>query len=671
MNLEGPSPSHTLNPTNPDVRGNRQPQAEPWPGEAGSRPAHPGALVELDRSLLEELLAQAPAGIGLMSGPELRWTFVNDRYVYIAGRTSRAEFEGKTLRESLPELDSTFIDLLFNVQRTGEPFFGREMKALLNRRATNQPDAAWFDFVYQPLKGPSGEVQGVLVHAVDVSDKVQARKTLEESEERLRLAQAAAQVGTWQWDPVQYTRNLSPELHRIFGTDASDPNHAQKWASRVNRADWAKVQRMMEEGHRTGAMEFDYRYEHPELGLRWLYCKGSRIQGETRMFGIVQDITARKSAQEASQRLAAIVECSDDAIISKDLDGIVTSWNPCAERMFGYTAQEMIGRPIVTIIPPELHDDESRILSTIARGERIEHFETVRLNKDGERIDVSLTVSPIKDENGRIVGAAKIARDITERKKAENALHTSEKLASVGRLAATVAHEINNPLGAVMNFIYLAKTTPLPADALRYLNSAEEELDRIAQLTRQTLGFYREARGTASIQLGPLVASLLAMFSTRGRSKRVELLPEIRSHSEAFVVPGEIRQVLANLVSNSLDAVEPGGHIRIRVSPATQWNGSLRQGVRLTVADTGPGIAASVRSRLFEPFFTTKTEMGTGLGLWVCKSIVANHHGTIQVKSATAQGKSGTVFSVFVPLNVPATAANLAFKSEHSTQAVS
>ena len=153
----------------------------------------------------------------------------------------------------------------------------------------------------------------------------------------------------------------------------------------------------------------------------------------------------RQQAAEAQRLLAAIVESSEDAIASKDLNGIVTSWNKSAERMFGYKAEEMIGRSILTVIPPELHHDEDMILSKIRRGEKIDHFETVRVTKSGERIDVSLTISPVKDEQGKVIGAAKIARNITENKKMERALRITERLATAGRLAATVAHEINNP----------------------------------------------------------------------------------------------------------------------------------------------------------------------------------------------------------------------------------
>jgi PAS domain S-box-containing protein len=353
---------------------------------------------------------------------------------------------------------------------------------------------------------------------------------------------------------------------------------------------------------------------------------------------------------EAAQRLAAIVESSDDAIISKDINGMVWSWNPSAERIFGYSADEMIGQPITTIIPAELRDDEARILGTIMRGERVDHFETVRVRKDGERIEVSLTVSPLKDSKGRIVGASKIAREITEQKKAEIALRTTERLASVGRLAATVAHEINNPLEAVTNLVYLAKNAAAREEAQEYLTSAEEELARISHMTKQTLGFYRETRGAVTVRPDALVTSLLPMFAPRARNKGVELLREVQDDLELYAVPGEIRQVVANLVSNSLDAVDAGGRIRIRVSAGRQWNHGDCRGIRITVSDTGSGISKSARAKIFEPFYTTKSDIGTGLGLWVCKSIVKNHGGSIRVRSDTTPGRSWTVFSVFLPL---------------------
>lgn len=492
------------------------------------------AKTETERQRFAELLAQAPAAIGLLVGPDHRWMYVNDNYIRVTGRREASDFLGKTLRESLPELQTQpFIALLDQVYHSGQPYVGCEMMATLNRGQASQPEEAYFDFVYQPIRGAEGEVQGILVHAVEVTEKLLARRRLE-------------------------------------------------------------------------------------------------------------------SALAASERLAAIVESSDDAIVSKDLNGIVTSWNSGAERIFGYTAEEMKGQSIRAIIPPELQDDENRILATIAKGERIEHFETTRLAKSGQRIDVSLTISPVKDEAGRIVGAAKIARDITERKKTEQALRTTERLAAVGRLAATVAHEINNPLEALTNVVYIAKERAVRDDIREFLGQAEEEIGRIAELTKQTLGFYRETKTATAVKVGSLLTPLIGVFATRARNKGVEICPEVVDDPEITAIPGEIRQVLANLLSNSIDAVTKGGSIRIRISPGNSRHANRTSGVRITVADSGSGIPAAIREHIFEPFLTTK-DVGTGLGLWVCKNIADKHRGSIRLRSSTVRGKSWTVISVFLP----------------------
>jgi PAS domain S-box-containing protein len=364
---------------------------------------------------------------------------------------------------------------------------------------------------------------------------------------------------------------------------------------------------------------------------------------------VTLDITERKAAEETRRRLAAIVESSDDAIVGKDLNGIVMSWNPGAERMFGYSANEMIGRPITTIIPLELREDEQRILETIGRGERVEHFETVRLTKSGERIDVSLTVSPVKDYSGKVIGAAKTARDITQQKKTEQALRMTERLASVGRMAATVAHEINNPLEAVTNLVFLAKGCAARNDVREYLNTIDEELNRISQITKQTLGFYRETIAPSAVRVGEMLTPVISLLSMRLRNKEIEIRPEIREDPEIYAVAGEIRQLIANLLNNSIDAVNSGGLIRIRID-ANRLIGHIPNGVRITIADSGRGIPPSDRSKLFEPFFTTKKDVGTGLGLWVCTNIVQRHHGSIRVKSSAKPGRSWTVFSVFLPM---------------------
>ncbi len=199
----------------------------------------------------------------------------------------------------------------------------------------------------------------------------------------------------------------------------------------------------------------------------------------------------RDSSKHLGQ-LAAIVDSSDDVIISKDLTGIITSWNAAATRVFGYSAEEIIGASVLKLIPEHLHSDEQTILQSIREGRRIEHFETVRLTKDGRSLDVSLTISPIKDNHGQIIGASKILRDISDRKRIEQSLLQAEKIAATGRMAATIAHEINNPLEAVTNLLYLLRPMVTDMEGVSFLNSAENEIARVSHIAKQTLGYYRE-----------------------------------------------------------------------------------------------------------------------------------------------------------------------------------
>lgn len=365
---------------------------------------------------------------------------------------------------------------------------------------------------------------------------------------------------------------------------------------------------------------------------------------------IVRDITRQKKLEEAALRLAAIVESSDDAIASKDLNGIISSWNRSAEKLFGYKAEEIIGKPVTVIIPPELHHDEDMILSKIRRGEKIDHFETIRVKKDGERIEVSLTISPVKDDNGNVIGAAKIIRNITETKKIDRALQTTEKLAAAGRMAATVAHEINNPLEAVTNLVYLAKRDlSNPERVARYLELASRELDRVAHITRQTLGFYRDTSSPVRFNIAETLDDLLLLYEKRFESRNIKVVKQYEKDLEITALAGELRQAFSNLITNSIDAMPHGGTLALRVTKSHEWSGPHFQGIRITILDTGSGIDAMNRKKIFQPFFTTKADVGTGLGLWITRGIVEKHRGTIRMKSRTGESGHGTVFSIFLP----------------------
>src|SRR5271154_1864183 len=378
--------------------------------------------------------------------------------------------------------------------------------------------------------------------------------------------------------------------------------------------------------------------------IRWTYSYSPIFGVGGATLGVLvvcQDLTREMAAaqelQESGERtresakrlaeLAAIVASSDDVILSKDLDGTITSWNDAATRVFGYSPEEMIGASILKLIPVHLHSDEKTILENIRAGRRIEHFETVRRAKDGTLIEVSLTVSPIKDQEGRVIGASKILRDISSRKRIEQSLLQAEKIAATGRMAATIAHEINNPLEAVMNLLYLLRPMITDPEGVLYLLSAENELCRVAHIAKQTLGYYREHASASRASLAEIAQHAITIYEPRCTAAGIAIRRSIDSARDVVLRRGEMMQVISNVIANSIHAMPTGGVLSISVEDA---NGSL-DGIVLAIEDTGAGIAAEDLAKVFEAFFTTRSTVGTGIGLFVAKQFVEGHRGQITI----------------------------------------
>jgi two-component system, NtrC family, sensor kinase len=247
---------------------------------------------------------------------------------------------------------------------------------------------------------------------------------------------------------------------------------------------------------------------------------------------------------------------------------------------------------------------------------------------------------------------AQLQEEIIARKRAEEALINSEKLASVGRMAAVLAHEINNPLEAVTNVLYLAQTTRgLPDAARQYLQMADAELKRIAHITRQTLGFYRESSAPITFHVAVLLDSVLDLLQAKKISKRAIIDKQCEEQLQMTAFQGELRQVVSNLLMNSLNAIAEGGRITLRATISGGFRGT-RHSIRITISDNGQGMSDAALGQIFQPFFTTKGAVGNGLGLWVSKQIVEKHGGSIQVHSSTSGARQGTTFSVILPVNV-------------------
>jgi PAS domain S-box-containing protein len=366
---------------------------------------------------------------------------------------------------------------------------------------------------------------------------------------------------------------------------------------------------------------------------------------------IARDVSDRAKTDDTRFRLAAIVDSADDAIISKDLNGIVRTWNEGARRMFGYTAEEMIGQPVLRLIPRELHYEEDEILQRLRSGNRVDHYETTRRRKNGEPVEVSVTISPIFDETGKVIGASKIARDISDRKRIERLLIQSEKLAATGRMAAAIAHEINNPLESLMNLVFLARQhSAAGGKAQRYLITAEEELERVSHIARQTLGYYRDTGSPVAAHLHDLIQNVLTVYNSKLISAGISVDTRFNDLQKITVSKGEMLQVFSNVIANAVDAIVHDGNLVI--TTRTMMNSS-GDGIQVTVRDSGAGIAQEVLPRVFEPFFTTKGDLGTGIGLWVAKQLVEGRGGQVSIASSTEQGKSGTTVTIFIPFALP------------------
>jgi PAS domain S-box-containing protein len=366
---------------------------------------------------------------------------------------------------------------------------------------------------------------------------------------------------------------------------------------------------------------------------------------------VARDISERARNDQSRFQLAAIVDTADDAIVSNDLNGIVKTWNQGAARMFGYSSEEMVGQSILRLIPAELRYEEDEILRKLRAGERVDHYDTIRMKKNCERFEVSVTISPIRDGTGRVIGASKIARDISERKRMERLLVQSEKLAATGRMAAAIAHEINNPLESLINLIFLArKNTPPQGKAYAYLTTAEQELERVAHIARQTLGYYRDTGLPTEVHLHELIENILTVYKAKFIANGIAVANRFNDIQKISVSRGELIQVFSNIITNAIDAMQGGGTLNITTKKIA---GPTGDGIQTIIRDSGVGIQQDHLEKIFEPFFTTKGNLGTGIGLWIARQLAERRGGQISVASSTEKENSGTTVTIFIPFAVP------------------
>ena len=512
-----------------------------------------------------------------------------------------------------------------------------------------------------PIFDAKGSLTGVVLVFRDVSDRYRAQQALEESERD--LTRFVDMIPTLAWI-AEADGSITWYNHRWYEYSGATPAEMEGWG-------WQSVHdpeilpAVMEKwtgSIRTGQpFEMVFPLRRHDGVYRSFMTRVSPVrdlEGRiTRWFGTnteIDELEQVRSALAAEQgRLAAILDHAPVGLVFADASGQITGGNHEMERLLRHRVLYSEG--------PERYDEwvsyhpdgrqveayEYPLAKTL-RDSGIHSGEYLYQRGDQTRAWVHFTSAPITDDAGRMIGAVVATLDIDDRKRAEQALLRTEKLAAVGRLAASIAHEINNPLEAVTNILYILRDRT-DGETLQYVETAEAELRRVAAITSQSLRFHKQSTKAVLGHCAALITDTLSLFHSKILNGRVTVEQRHRAMPPVICFDGEIRQVLNNLLGNAIDALAPnGGRLIIRSRAGTHWK-TGREGAFITVADTGTGMSPEVAGHVFEAFYTTKEMEGTGLGLWVSKEIIGRHHGALTLRTRQRNRGSGTVFSVFLP----------------------
>ena len=570
------------------------------------------------------------------------------------------EAQGKLLKHVFQIVNETTRQPVENpaekVERMGSVVGLANHTVLISRSGKNTA----IDDSGAPIFDDHGQVQGIVLVFRDIEEKRAAER------ERDRIAERLSHV-------LSVTTDAIVGLDRNWVMTYLNPKATELYASHqqvLGRNVWEAFPDAVYEGspyveHFNRAMNeriaggFDAHYPEP-LNL-WLH-----IEVYPTPEGIVtfsRDVTEERNAQaalrekseQAGRQLAEIETVYRTAPIGLALfdtqDFRYLRLNDRQAEFFGLKPEQVVGRTLTEMAPIE---GLKELFEQVLRGEPVVNYplEGELVTRPGEHRYWTVSYFPVFAADGRVQAISAASLEITQQKKAELALMQSEKLAVVGRLAASIAHEINNPLESVTNLLYLAEHSEDVAKTKLYIQTAERELRRVSVIANQTLRFHKQSSSPQEISGDQLIKSVLSLYQSRLVNSGIQVEERKRATLAVRCFEGEIRQVLSNLVSNAIDAMQllGGGRLLLRSHAGREWT-TGRPGLVITVADTGSGMAASVASRIFEPFYTTKGTSGTGLGLWVSSEIVQRHHGTLRFRSSEKKGRSGTVFALFLPFD--------------------
>ena len=489
-------------------------------------------------------------------------------------------------------------------------------------------------------------------------ETVLLRRREEELQARLKRLPVAVIV----WDMDFRAQEWNPTAERIFGFSAKEALSKNaydlimpKELEPVLAPVWRKL---LEDDQTAYSVNENLTKDGRTILCEWTNTTLRNSDGSVAgILSIAQDITERRKAEAVASQLAAIVQSSPDAITSKDLFGAATSWNPAAERLFGYSAAEMIGRPLSVLAPADYKDDIVGLTEKILLGQQVIDYETVRIRKDGTLVEVSIAMFPIRNDTGAIIGVSSILRDITERKRLEEQLRQLQKMEAIGQLTGGIAHDFNNMLSVVIgNLDRLLEQFDDDSPHAKALNQALKGALHGAELTHRLLAFARkQPLEPKPLAINDLLADVVAILNrTIGGAISVQVVAS-GAPWPVFVDPAQVQDALVNLAINARDAMPNGGVLTIETANVhldehyASRNADVRAGdyAMLAVTDTGTGMSAEVAARAFEPFFTTKPRgEGTGLGLSMIYGFASQSGGHLKVYSELGHG---TTVKLYLP----------------------
>jgi len=606
-----------------------------------------------------ELLAQVnsilacPTPMMLFWGPELTLIY-NDGAVPVATRNA-SETLGQSARDVWKEAWPIVGDQVERALAEGVGTWNERVLVPLLRKGVMED--VWFDYSYSAVFDRNG-IAGVLVIPLDVTASVLAERALQSTGAELKRVLDVTTDGILSVDRNwRITYGNAPALdiispiQNIVGRDFWEVFPAARYEESPYVEHYTRA---MEEGV---AGEFEAFYPEPVNIWVHVHVRPSE-EGIVLFFrDSTRDVAAREALQRQSEQAeyqrAQIESLYRSAPIGLALfdveDFRYLKLNNRQAEFFGLEPEQIVGRTLTEMAPIE---GLRELFTQVREGNAIVNYplEGELITRPGEHRYWTVSYFPVVGEDGQVQAITAASLEITQQRKAELALIQSEKLAVVGRLASSIAHEINNPLESVTNLLYLAGMSDDVAQLREYIEAAQIELRRASAITNHTLRFHRQSTSPLEVTCEELIQSVLVLHESRLVNSHVQVEKRKRVRRPIRCFEGEIRQVLSNLVVNAIDAMraQGGGRLLIRSREGTQWK-TGQKGLVLTVADTGTGMSEAVLKRIFEPFYTTKGVSGTGLGLWVSSEIIARHHGSLRARSSQAKGRSGTIFTMFLP----------------------